>query len=125
MKNRKYYPQKKKRGPEAYFQEQIRDLVYNKLGCFYFHDHDSRRNYPGFPDTVIVRGDTLVFSELKSETGVVTPDQRAWLDALSRVKYLDVAMWRDFQMQDVADYLMSIGSGDAGRLPVVGQWGVG
>lgn len=37
---------------------------------------------PGWPDLVLVRGDRLLFVELKSNTGAVRPEQKEWLDAL-------------------------------------------
>src|SRR5574340_48774 len=36
----------------------------------------------GLPDLILVRPPQLIFAELKSERGRVTPGQRAWLDAL-------------------------------------------
>jgi hypothetical protein len=38
----------------------------------------------GYPDLTLVRH-RLVYVELKSQTGRLSDDQRAWLDALSRV----------------------------------------
>ncbi len=57
------------------------------------HFHDSRRQVApgvlvgdkdaaGFPDLVLCRGETVVFAELKSAKGKLTPEQTAWLDAL-------------------------------------------
>lgn len=40
-------------------------------------------NGQGFPDLVLTRRDRLVFAELKSDTGTVTREQAAWLDALA------------------------------------------
>ena len=36
----------------------------------------------GFPDLVLARRGALIVAELKSDTGRVAPDQRAWLDQL-------------------------------------------
>lgn len=37
----------------------------------------------GFPDLVLVRGDRLIFAELKVGSRRPTDEQRAWLDALN------------------------------------------
>jgi hypothetical protein len=37
---------------------------------------------PGFPDLVLVRGPELIFAELKTKRGRVSPAQRDWLEAL-------------------------------------------
>ena len=52
------------------------------LGWRHYHTHDSRRSSAGFPDLVLVRGDRLMFVELKSERGKVSKEQDEWLDAL-------------------------------------------
>ena len=36
----------------------------------------------GFPDLVMVRRQRVIFAELKSDTGRLTPDQAAWVAAL-------------------------------------------
>ena len=59
-----------------------------------YHTHDSRRSEPGFPDLVLVRGPRLVVAELKTAAGRVTPDQRAWLDALHGCGPPEVHLWR-------------------------------
>lgn len=48
----------------------------------------------GFPDLVLVRGDRLVFAELKAARGRPTDEQSAWLAALAGVERVDVALWR-------------------------------
>ena len=51
----------------------------------------------GFPDLVLVRGDRIIFAELKSETGQISPAQEKWLDALMATG-VEVYVWfpRDF-----------------------------
>lgn len=66
-----------------------------------FHVHDSRRSPSGFPDLVCVRGDRMVAAELKNETGKVTPDQAAWLDALGAVAGVEVYVWRPSSWPEV------------------------
>ncbi|PZR64179.1 MAG: VRR-NUC domain-containing protein [Chloroflexi bacterium] len=58
------------------------------------HHFDSRRTSPGWPDLIFVRGDRMIAWELKSEKGRLTKAQRDWLNALSQVRYVDVAVVR-------------------------------
>lgn len=52
----------------------------------------------GFPDLVLVRGTTVLFVELKSEKGRISPEQRQWLDDLELVaaatNHVEVHVWR-------------------------------
>lgn len=54
----------------------------------------------GFPDLVLIRDGRLLFVELKSDTGKISGDQQAWLDALERVAaadlfdHVEVHVWR-------------------------------
>jgi hypothetical protein len=43
-----------------------------------YHTWLSRRSPAGFPDEVLVRPPRLVFAELKSDRGRLTPEQGAW-----------------------------------------------
>ena len=49
----------------------------------------------GWPNITAVRGDQLLFAELKAEKGKVTPEQQAWLDVLANVG--TTAVWRPAQ----------------------------
>lgn len=54
------------------------------------HIHDSRRSLgSGFPDLCMVRGERVVFMELKTMKGRLSPLQRSWMDALTE----SVAEW--------------------------------
>jgi hypothetical protein len=58
-----------------------------------YHTHDSRRSEPGFPDLVLVRHERLLFVELKSGKGKLTPAQAQWFGRLSQAG-ASVRVWR-------------------------------
>lgn len=47
-----------------------------------YHTYDSRKSEAGFPDLTLVRGDRLIFAELKTESGTASAAQLNWHDAL-------------------------------------------
>jgi len=53
------------------------------LGYRVYHTYDSRRSQAGWPDLVLCKPPRVFFFELKTDTGRVKPEQRAWLDALT------------------------------------------
>lgn len=63
------------------------------------------RNDPGWPDLFMVRGDTLVIAELKSDRNYPTPEQRAWLEALRNVRRIAVFVWKPKDVEDVTRVL--------------------
>jgi hypothetical protein len=69
------------RGPDsldAHVRRYFKDLALRAM-----HPKDSRRSEKGYPDWTIVGPLGVLFWELKTERGRVTPEQRAWLDALT------------------------------------------
>jgi len=78
---------------EKEFLQQVRDLA-DLCGWLVYHTFDARRSPEGFPDLVLVRGDKVIFAELKSEKGRVRPEQRMWLDALDKVRTAEACLWR-------------------------------
>ena|SRR5690242_18556003 len=60
--------------PERDLQEAVRQLCAG-LGLFHY-PHNSARSEPGWPDSTII-GRRVLFRELKSECGRVTPEQAA------------------------------------------------
>jgi len=86
---------------ETILLEAIRKVA-RLLGYLEFHDYDSRRSTPGFPDLVLtnLRQGRLIFAELKTDTGRTTPHQDAWLTAL-RAAHCEVYVWRPIDLPDI------------------------
>jgi len=79
---------------ERAFQQAVENLAL-RAGWLVYHTHDSRRSRPGFPDLVLVhaaRG-LVLFRELKTQTGRLTPAQKRWLTDL-KTAGADAAVWR-------------------------------
>jgi len=89
---------------EKEFMQQVRDLA-KLCGWLTYHTYDSRRSPEGFPDLVLVRGNQMVFAELKSERGKVRPEQRMWLDALEKVCDVEVYLWRPHNWDEIVERL--------------------
>lgn len=86
---------------ERQLQSHVIELA-RLLGYRYYHTYDSRRSVPGFPDLVLAhpRSGALIFAELKSDSGKVTPDQDVWLRVLG---VRGVAfVWRPADLRDGA-----------------------
>ena len=64
----------------------------HQLDLKVYYVPDSRRGYPGFPDLMIL-GRKMLFRELKSQTGRLTPAQAEWLAGLRRAG-CDANVWR-------------------------------
>jgi hypothetical protein len=84
---------------ERELQAQVIDLA-RMLGYLVWHCYDSRRSEPGFPDLVMVheRSGALIFAELKSTSGRLTPEQDRWLRALALRGAAFV--WRPAELRD-------------------------
>jgi len=70
-------------------------------GWLVYHSWRSDHSPAGYPDLTLVRGERLVFAELKSQRGELTSSQRAWLTDLERVPGVTVAVWRPDDWQEV------------------------
>lgn len=73
-------------------------------GWLSYHTHDSRHSAPGFPDLVLVRDNRLIFAELKTDTGRLSPAQRDWIEALSAAG-AEVHVWRPSQWSEIIETL--------------------
>lgn len=65
----------------------------------------------GFPDLLLVRGDRMIAAELKSDGGVVTAEQQAWIDAFGVVPGCEAYVWRPVDWPDpIAQILLHLPS---------------
>lgn len=72
------------------------------LGWRVFHDFDSRRSTPGFPDLVLLRPPALLMLELKTERGRIRPEQEVWIAELDQVpgvtaRIVRPSMWGEIE----------------------------
>lgn len=72
-------------------------------GWLCYHAFDSRRSEPGFPDLTLVNK-TLVFAELKTDKGRLSPAQQLWIERL-RGAGAEVHVWRPRDAQEVVQRL--------------------
>jgi hypothetical protein len=66
---------------EAHLDQAVKDLA-RWLRLYAYHTRDSRGSARGFPDWVIAGPGGILYREDKSDTGTLSPDQRAWGVAL-------------------------------------------
>ena len=86
LRNRRRGREAEKQSPlsEKQLSQCIVDLA-QLLGWRSYRTWRSLHSPAGFPDLVMVRKGQLIFAELKSDKGRLTPAQQEWLDALHEV----------------------------------------
>ncbi len=99
---------------ERDFQSQVVDLA-RQTGWRCYHSRPGRsaggkwstpmQGDVGFPDWVMVRGDRLIFAELKTVNGQPTPGQVDWLQALNNVQHVTAQLWRPHDLDTIATLL--------------------
>lgn len=93
---------------EREFSALIVDVA--RLGGWHrYHTFDSRRSSHGFPDWVFTRDGRLIFAELKSEKGKLSPNQEIWIAELKLVAGLNdnvqVFVWRPSDWDEIVSVL--------------------
>jgi hypothetical protein len=80
--------------PEATFQARVIGIA-DLYGWMSYHTHDSRRSGKGWPDLALAhpRAGRFLVRELKTARGTVSPEQEAWLAALTAAG-VDAGVWR-------------------------------
>lgn len=96
---------------EKQFTQQIADLA-RFLGYKYYHPWLSIHSPRGFPDICLVKGKRLIFAELKTDKGVLSPHQIEWLDALKETGKVEVYVWRPADFDGIAEILRQEGGTD-------------
>ena len=89
---------------ESDFMAQIKQLA-ELCGWHAYHTYNSRRSAAGFPDLVLAREGRIIFAELKTQRGQLTPEQDDWLAALapaeSEFAAHEVAVWRPSDWDEI------------------------
>jgi hypothetical protein len=80
--------------PERELQQLVSDLC-KWLGLFHYHPRVSTGSARGWPDSTII-GERVIYRELKTATGRLSPEQRDVGDRL-RAAGQDWAIWRPGQ----------------------------
>ncbi len=77
---------------EKQFSQQVSDLAL-LTGWKVYRTWTSVHSAAGFPDLVLARRRRVLFAELKSDSGKLTPAQAGWLEAL-RAADQEAYVWR-------------------------------
>ena len=85
--------------PESTLLSRVTRLA-RQRGWLVYHTANSQGSQPGFPDLVLVRGDRVLWAELKAKSGWVRPEQRQWLDALAAAGQT-VRVWRPSDWREI------------------------
>ena len=83
------------RGPGS-LEAHLRKLL-DDLGLWGYHPYTSRRSTPGWPDWTIIGTRRVIFRELKSERGVLSPEQKQVGEMLQRAGQ----SWRVWRPSDL------------------------
>jgi len=74
-------------------------------GWRYYHPYRSEKSVPGFPDLTAVRGDRIIFAELKTEKGKLSNYQNEWLQDLRKLPLVEVYLWRPSNWKTIEEVL--------------------
>lgn len=75
------------------------------MGWLCYHAYDSRRSESGYPDLTCVGKGRVVYIELKTERGKLSPAQEVWLERLRGCPGVEVYVFRPSHWYEVQDVL--------------------
>jgi hypothetical protein len=77
-------------------------------GWMAYHTYRSTKSAEGFPDVVAAATASairplgrLLFAELKTETGIVSQAQQAWLSTLQGIESIECYVWRPTDWEEI------------------------
>ncbi len=102
-----FFAEQRLRWREKEFQREVLTLAKDCGWTHRYHTYFSDRSERGFPDLVLVRPGTrnagiagfysageIIFAELKTMKGKLSPAQHDWYDALRTLPNIRVKLWR-------------------------------
>ena len=90
---------------EAEFHEQVATLM-RLNGWSVYSVPDSRRvSLAGYPDLTMWKGSRLIFAELKTEKGRVSPAQEDVLSDLRHIPCAEIYIWRPSNFDRILEIL--------------------
>lgn len=90
---------------EKQFEAQVKDLGKILHVDKFYHPFLSKWSEKGFPDCTIIKVPKLIFMELKSEKGQLTPAQKEWLDLLNQCTSVEAYCFKPHQIEEIAEIL--------------------
>jgi len=92
---------------EKQFEAQVKEVAKIRQVDAYYHPFLSKWSPKGYPDITIVKVPRLIFAELKSEKGKISPEQAEWLELLRQCKTVEAYLWRvnEVSLEDIAEIL--------------------
>ena len=89
---------------EKDFRQQVISLA-KLLGYKTYFTWTSIHSPKGIPDLILCRPPRLIFAELKSEQGKVTPHQQEWLDLFGECPGVEKYLWKPSQFEEIVSIL--------------------
>ena len=94
------------------------------LGWRVYFTVRSKFSPSGYPDLTMVRGERILFAELKVKGRKPTPIQRDWLQALAGVPSAEVHVWTPDDWSEIDTALRNAPGAPLSRAPGSASYGV-
>jgi hypothetical protein len=91
---------------EKDFEAGVKKLA-RMFGWKYYHTWKSIHSPAGFPDCNLVKPPRIIYAELKSDKGQLTPEQKEWLALLGQCPGCEVYLWRPADIEEITKVLQA------------------